>query len=289
MSGQRFLVKGVTYQDKARFIPGSTSFADGLADSQQCARDVPLLKELGVNTILVSSVTTVARHADCMRLLEEAGIYVILTLNGLNEGALVVDGKSVLPWDYSTYAKFFARIDAFAKFSNTLAFTIELSDMSDDTSHFTPKFKAVVRDVKEYIANRKYRAIPVGSIGYDHPTSSFADYMRCGTPAESVDFHGVQMVWDLPKPPADPMLQYGDPRCLNASFAGDRTVRQFKDYPIPTVLLNGCEMKYNHTFDEVPVIYGNLSDVFSGTIVEDYFDKKRNDRGESGRAIVEQG
>lgn len=242
---------------------------------------MPLLKKLGVNTILASSVITAAEHAYCMRLLEDAGIYVILILNGLNEDAQVVDGARLLPWDYTTYARFFARIDAFRKFSNTLAFAFELTDMSDDASHFTPMLKGAARDMKEYIANRKYRAIPVGSLEHDHATSSFADYMRCGAPGESVDFHGVKTVWDLPKPPADPTTQNGDPRCLNASFAGDRIVQQFREYPIPTVLLNGCEAKYNHTFDEVPVIYGNLSDVFSGTIVEHYFDEKQTDRGES--------
>ena len=210
----------MTYQDNARFIPGSTSFVDGLADSQQCARDVPLLTRLGVNTILVASVITAAEHAYCMRLLEDAGIYVILILNGLNEDAQVVDGARMLPWDYTTYARFFARIDAFRKFSNTLAFAIELADMSDDASHVTPKLKAAARDMKEYIANKKYRAIPVGSIEHDHAATSFADYMRCGTPGESVDFHGVTTVWDLPKPPADSSLKYGEPRCLNASFRG---------------------------------------------------------------------
>jgi hypothetical protein len=279
MSGQRFFVKGVTYQDNGRFIPGSTSFADGLADTQQCARDVPLLKRLGVNTILVSSVLTAAEHAYCMRLLEDAGIYVILILNGLNEDAQVIDGRRVLPWDYTTYTRFFARIDAFRKFSNTLAFAIQLTDFSDDESHFTPKLKAAARDMKEYIANKKYRAIPIGAFEFDHAATSIADYMRCGTPGESVDFHGVNTVWDLPKPPADPTLKYGDPRCINASFAGDRIVQQFKDYPIPTLLLNGCEAKYNHTFDEVPVIYGNLSDTFSGVIVQNYFDEKQHDRG----------
>jgi Glucanosyltransferase len=270
----------VTYQDNGRFIPGSTSFSDGLADSQQCARDVPLLKRLGINTILVSSVTTAAEHASCMRLLEEAGIYVILILNGLSEDAQFIDGARVLPWDYTAYARFFERIDAFRKFSNTMAFAVELTDMSDDSSHFTPKLKSVVRDMKEYIANKKHRAIPIGSFEHNHPANSFADYMRCGTPGEAVDFHGIKTVWDLPKSGVDPpSKRYGEPRCLNASFAGDQLVKQFKDYPIPTVLLNGCEAKYNHTFDEVPVIYKDLSDTFSGTIVENYFDEKQHDRG----------
>jgi hypothetical protein len=161
----------VTYQDNARFITGSSSFADGLADSQQCARDVPYLKKLGVNTIVVQSIITAAEHASCMRLLEDAGIYVILVLNGLNEDTQVVDGARVLPWDYTTYGRFFGRIDDFRKFSNTLAFAFDLTDMSDEASQFTPKIKAAARDVKEYIANRKYRAIPVGSFEYDHPTS----------------------------------------------------------------------------------------------------------------------
>ena len=183
----------MSYQDNGHFIPGSTSFVDGLADTQQCARDVPLLKRLGVNTILVSSIMVAAEHAYCMRLLEDAGIYVILILNGLNEDTQYVDGVRVLPWDYTAYARFFARIDAFRKFSNTLAFVIELTDMSDDTSHLTPNLKAAARDMKEYIASKKYRAIPVGSLEHDHAATSF-----CGLHAlrdaqrERSDFHGGQ-------------------------------------------------------------------------------------------------
>jgi hypothetical protein len=275
----------VTYQDWGGLIFNSTSFADGLAGSEQCKRDIHFLQQLGINTILVLSVIT-RDHAYCMRLLENAGIYVILILNGLNEDAQVVDGATVLPWDYTTYSRFFARIDAFHKFSNTLAFAFELTDISEEDSTWTPKIKAAARDMKEYIANRKYRAIPVGSFEYDHMTTSFADYMRCGNSSDSVDFHGVKTIWTLNKTSetqgplqAEQTFRSRDPRCLNASIAEDRLVGQFKDYPIPTIILNGCEAKYNHTFDEVSTIYRNLSNTFSGVIVEDYINKKRYDRG----------
>ena len=47
---------------------------------------------------------------------------------------------------------------------------------------------------------------------------------------------------------------------------------QFRDYPIPTLIWNGCEAKYNHTFDEVSTIYRNLSNTFSGIVsVADYY------------------
>jgi hypothetical protein len=281
----------MTYQDWGRAPSNSTAFADGLVDSNQCRRDILFLQKLGVNTILVWSVITTMEHANCMRLLEDAGIYLILILNGLNEDALAVDGQPMLPWDYTTYRRFFARIDTFHKFSNTLAFAFELTDRTEGGAIFTPELKAVVRDMKEYIANRKYRAIPVGSFEYDHMTTSIADYMRCGNSSDSVDFHGVKTTWTLDKPLAiqDPpqtyeqVLRSKEPRCLNASIAEDRLVGQFRDYPIPTLIWNGCEAKYNHTFDEVSTIYRNLSSTFSGIVVADYFDRQEYDRGKHGK------
>jgi Glucanosyltransferase len=130
------------------------------------------------------------------------------------------------------------------------------------------------------MAIKKYRTIPIGSLEREHATTSFSDYMRCGNSSDSVDFHGVDMTWNWPKPPADPITERATLRCLNASIAKDRVVEQYEDYPIPTVILSGCEAKYNHTFDEVPVVYENLSNTFSGTITRDYFDGATYKRGE---------
>ena len=54
-----------------------STFFDPLADSAACARDVPLLQQLGVNAIRVYSVDASNNHDDCMHALSAANIYVM--------------------------------------------------------------------------------------------------------------------------------------------------------------------------------------------------------------------
>lgn len=46
-----------------------TDFVDPLSNSTGCARDLPYLKQLGVNTIRVYSVNSSENHDDCMKAL----------------------------------------------------------------------------------------------------------------------------------------------------------------------------------------------------------------------------
>lgn len=55
--------------------------SDPLIDSDQCARDVKLMKELGVNTIRVYHVDPEANHDGCMDAFDEAGIYVTVDMD----------------------------------------------------------------------------------------------------------------------------------------------------------------------------------------------------------------
>jgi hypothetical protein len=46
-----------------------TSFIDPLSSGANCTRDIPYLKQLGVNTVRVYSVNSSANHDDCMKAL----------------------------------------------------------------------------------------------------------------------------------------------------------------------------------------------------------------------------
>lgn len=54
---------------------------DPLTDPTACTRDAALMKELGMNMIIVDSLDRAANHDDCFSIFNSVGIYVTLILN----------------------------------------------------------------------------------------------------------------------------------------------------------------------------------------------------------------
>jgi hypothetical protein len=54
---------------------------DPLADVEVCGRDIPLFQELGLNTIRIYSIDNSKNHDECMQMLADAGIYLVLDVN----------------------------------------------------------------------------------------------------------------------------------------------------------------------------------------------------------------
>ena len=80
-------MKGVAYQQDTAAAGGETKsdkFIDPLADEDSCKRDVPLLKKLDTNTIRVYAIDPSKNHDDCMKQLQDAGIYVVADLSEPN-------------------------------------------------------------------------------------------------------------------------------------------------------------------------------------------------------------
>src|ERR1700733_3359977 len=61
-------------------FPEPSDYTDPLADASGCARDIPYLKQLGINTLRVYSVDASENHDDCMSALSAAGIYTMCAL-----------------------------------------------------------------------------------------------------------------------------------------------------------------------------------------------------------------
>jgi 1,3-beta-glucanosyltransferase GAS1 len=94
-------MKGVAYQ--AEVPSGSSkSYLDPLADEEACKRDIPLLEELGTNTIRVYAVDPEANHDTCMKLLDDAGIYVIADLS---EPKVSIN-RDAPEWDETIYERY---------------------------------------------------------------------------------------------------------------------------------------------------------------------------------------
>lgn len=181
----RFYIRGIDYQPG-----GSSNMADPLADKSVCNRDITEFKKLGVNTVRVYITDNSVNHDDCMNALAAAGIYVILDANN----PLYSINRDTPAPSYNTeyLQSVFATIDAFAGYTNTLAFFSgnEVINSTAESTLSAPYVKAVTRDMRQYIKSRGHRSIPVGYSAADVSTNrmELAAYMNCGTDDERSDF-----------------------------------------------------------------------------------------------------
>ena len=125
-----------------------------------------------------------------MNALADAGIYLVLDVNTPKYSINRDDPHTSYNDVY--LQNIFATIDAFAKYTNTLAF-FSGNEVINDTQSSTqaaPYVKAVTRDMRQYIGNRKYRQIPVGYSAADVDSNRYdlAQYMNCGPDDERSDF-----------------------------------------------------------------------------------------------------
>jgi hypothetical protein len=194
---------------------------DPIADETTCTRDIAYFKQLGINTVRIYSVDNSANHDACMQALADAGIYLVLDVNtplySLNRATPDVSYNSVY------LQNIFATIDAFAGYTNTLAFFSGNEVINDDTTtSAAPYVKAVTRDMRQYIGSRGYRKIPVGYSAADVNSNrkEMAEYMNCGTDDERSDFFAFND------------YSWCDPSSFTTS-GWDQKVKNFTDYGLP--------------------------------------------------------
>ncbi|KOG99038.1 1,3-beta-glucanosyltransferase [Saccharomyces eubayanus] len=262
-SGERFYIRGVDYQPG-----GSSNLTDPLADSAVCDRDVPVLKDLGINTVRVYTVDNSQDHSHCMKLLQENGIYLILDVNTPTSAISRNDPSCSYNADY--LQSVFATVDTFADYDNVLGFFAGNEVINSvNTTNTATYVKAVVRDIKKYIKARKYRQIPVGYSAADIVANRqlSAEYFNCGDDADArIDMFGVNdYSW-----------------CGESSFvvSGYATkMKLYQDYSVPVFLSEfGCnQVKTSRPFTEIEAIYSTqMSSVFSGGLVYEYSNETNN-------------
>ncbi|QSZ31971.1 hypothetical protein DSL72_001540 [Monilinia vaccinii-corymbosi] len=266
-NGTEFFIRGVAYQRDVTADPSATSsFSDPLADEAACKRDIPLLKELGTNTIRVYAINGSLDHSVCMGLLQDAGIYVLQDLSNPSSSINRDDPQ----WNTDLFATYASVIDAMAGYSNVLGFFAG-NEVSNDVNNTDASafVKAAVRDMKAYIKTKKYRTIGVGYATNDDANirSDLKDYFNCGKADESIDFWGYNIYsW-----------------CGDSSFhesGYDQRTLEFANYSVPAFFAEyGCNTVPPRKFTEVGAIYGpNMTDVWSGGVVYMYF-QEANDYG----------
>jgi glycosyl hydrolase family 72 (putative glucanosyltransferase) len=217
--------------------------------------------KLGINATIASGFSTLADHSGYMQVFEKAGIYVIALLSSDIDTILRINGTLTQHFDYVLLDRYFKLVDQLAVHSNLLGFIVDLSDYFPNRLEMVPRFKAVIRDIKEYLSRRRHRTIPVGVYGYNHGKSTLiAEYMSCGGPQVAADIYGL----------IDSRM--GDFWCTNSSAAYDRLVEQYRSYPLPIIVQYGCQANRSHTFQKVQyILTGAGAEVFSGGIVYDWF------------------
>lgn len=200
-----------------------------------------------------------------MGLLQDAGIYVIADLG---EPANSIN-RDTPAWNIDVYNRYISVVDELQKYSNVLGFFAgnEVSNAPNNTiaSAFV---KAAVRDVKAYIADKKYRTIGVGYATNDDETrTNLADYFNCGPAEDSIDFWGYNIYsW------------CGDSDFDKSSY----TIRteEFSTYNVPAFFAEyGCNKVQPRKFTEVGALFGpKMTPVWSGGILYMYF-QEANDYG----------
>ncbi|KAF2703692.1 carbohydrate-binding module family 43 protein [Pleomassaria siparia CBS 279.74] len=268
-NGSQFLLRGVAYQQNysPNGTASNTTYTDPLADGSSCSRDIPYLKQLFTNVIRVYAIDPTKNHDDCMQQLASADIYVIADL-GEPSISIQSDDPS---WDVTLYQRYTGVIDALSKYKNVIGFFAGNENVSAANQTAAAAFvKAAVRDSKGYIASQGYRStLGVGYATADVPTrNDLAHYFACepGNSGNStaIDFWGYNVYsW------------CGDSNYAASSY-GER-VQFFSDFPVPVFFAEyGCNVGLpggptSRPFTEVQVIYGNMTSVFSGGIVYEWF------------------
>lgn len=259
------------------YQPGGTSAvntkSDPLTDPTACKRDAALMQMLGINTIRVYNVQPSLNHDECASIFDEAGIYMILDVNSpLPNGAL----NRAEPW--TTYnpiyfEQVFGVIEAFKNFDNVLGFFAGNEVINQAATWLAPAYvRAVVRDMKDYIAKHAPRDIPVGYSAADvRPIlTDTAHYFECemqNSTSSRIDFFGLNSYsWC-----GDATYQSSGYNILTEDFSNATVPVFFSEY--------GCNAVSPRTFTEVQALYGEqMSQSFSGGLVYEWT-QEANDYG----------
>lgn len=227
---------------------------------------MPLLKELGMNTIRVYAIDATKNHDACMKLLDDAGIYVIQDLSNPKSSINRIDPA----WNTDLFETYSGVIDAMAPYANTMGFFAgnEVSNMQSNTNA-SAFVKAAVRDSKSYIKSKGYRPIGVGYATNDDKDirDDLKDFFNCGPASDSIDFWGYNIYsW-----------------CGDSSFQKsgyDLRTEEFSKYNVPAFFAEyGCNEVQPRKFTEVGALYGpEMTGVWSGGIMYMYF-QETNDYG----------
>ncbi len=271
-NGTQFYMKGVAYQQEvgaAGASTGATTYTDPLADETACKRDVPLLKALRTNTIRTYAIDPTKDHSACMKLLDDAGIYVI---SDLSEPSVSIN-RDDPKWNVDLYKRYTDVIDNLSKYTNVIGFfagnEVTNNNTNTDASAYV---KAAVRDSKAYIKANVNRWMGVGYAANDDAAirAQIAYYFNCGDQTDAIDYWGYNIYeW------------CGSSTIKDSGY--QEQIDFFKNYSVPVFFAEyGCNLPdgaAGRIWEETTALYSDeMTGVISGGIVYMYF-QEANDYG----------
>lgn len=223
-----------------------------------------MMQELRTNVIRTYSINASADHSECMKLLAEAGIYVISDLSSPSQS---ID-RSDPEWQTDLYSRYTSVIDELSQYNNTIGFfagnEVANSVSTTDGSAFV---KAAVRDMKKYIKEKGYRSMGVGYATADVSAirEDLGNYFDCQSDEVSVDFWGYNI------------YSWCGSSTYEESGYQART-EEFRNYTVPVFFAEyGCNAVTPRQFTEVTALYGDtMAEVWSGGILYMYFQEANN-------------
>jgi hypothetical protein len=128
--GNQFFVRGKTHPSPPLDDRCANSFSlgvayqlspdDPLVDNTQCSLDAKLMKSLGANSIRVYHVDPSAKHDDCMKTFEDAGIYLWLDLDTFTSQI----NQDAPMWNQTQLEAFQGVMDSFHQYDNLAGFFV---------------------------------------------------------------------------------------------------------------------------------------------------------------------
>lgn len=255
----------------------ASSQSDPLSNGTSCLRDAALMQQLGINTIRVYNVDPTLNHDQCASIFNAVGIYMFIDVNSPLPNQSLDPGHLVNSYSSTYLTHIFGVVEAFGPYPNTLAFVSANEVMNTVATGQTspPYIRAVTRDLKNYISKHLTREIPVGYSAADVSeilTDSWS-YLSCDINGQSSDpsrsdFFGLNSYsWCGP---TSPTANYD-------ASSYDTVISTFGKTSIPIFFSEyGCNRVEPRVFDEVPVIYGNMTSVMSGGLVYEYYEEDNN-------------
>jgi hypothetical protein len=262
-TGDEVVIHGIDYYPRPNFGKLDHNSLDYYTNKHRdlWERDIPYFQELGVNAIRLYAVDPSKNHDAFMCALEAAGIYVIVALAHDCPTCAVTRDQAPDCYPPKLKEQGMAVINAFSKYSNTLAFS-----GGNEVNHYAPGGspewnapcqKKFIRDMREYVdscsSSFNMRKIPIGLVSADSDRDENAMYYNCqGDPDDEYEY----AEW------------YG----LNSYVMCDAKAEEYKDAP-GLRLMQQSFASFHYSIPVLMTEFGCLSEDFP---IIDGYEGQRN-------------